>query len=65
MKNNCNNCCHNKKLTKNDYSQNGCIHTDYDGFACDVFGCEGQICHMVGLDPETGVCEEFTPRLPR
>ena len=30
----CDTCNKKMKLIKLDYSQGGCIHTDYDGFAC-------------------------------
>ena len=46
-------------LTKFDYSQGGCIHTDYEGFACTAFASEGEIIHMVGMNPDEGHCEMF------
>ena len=57
----CTNCKNKMDLVKLDYSGRGCIHTKYDGFACTIFASEGQINHMVGLDPDTGMCECFTP----
>lgn len=57
----CNNCKFHLKLVKFDYSQGGCIHTDYDGYACAVFASEGEIVHMVGLDGTTQ-CEMWTPK---
>ena len=57
----CNTCKHKMKLEKWDYSQGGCIHTDYDGFACTAFGYEGVIIHNVGGNPAKGMCECYTP----
>ena len=55
----CSNCRHKMKLTKFDYSQGGCKHTEYEGFACTAFASEGEIIHMVGMNPDTGMCEMF------
>lgn len=58
----CNTCKRKMKLVKLDYSSGGCKHVYYDGFACMAFADENEINHMVGLDPETGVCEMYSPR---
>ena len=58
----CTNCSYKMDLVKLDYSGRGCTHTTYDGFACTVFANEGQINHMVGLDPDSEQCECFTPK---
>ncbi len=58
----CENCKHNLKLVKYDYSKGGCIHTDYDGYAYMAFASEGQVTHMVGIRPETAHCEMFAER---
>ena len=54
----CNNCKYKKRLTKYDYSQGGCKHTEMEGYACLApdFVCEGDAIWMVGLD-ETSQCE--------
>lgn len=65
MKKCCNTCKLKKKLVKFDYSQGGCIHTDYDGFACFAlaFGDDGdEVVHMVGSNPELDMCEMYSPR---
>lgn len=61
MKECCNTCRLKKKLVKFDYSHGGCIHTDYEGFACLAFAYEGEVVHMVGGDPELGKCEMYLP----
>ena len=61
MKECCNTCELKKKLVKLDYSQGGCIHTDYEGFACLALAFEGEVAHMVGDNPETGMCEMYSP----
>ena len=53
------------RLVKLDYSHGGCIHTDYEGFACLALACDGEVDHMVGLDPATGMCEMYLPRTLR
>jgi hypothetical protein len=58
----CRNCKLRMELTKYDYSQGGCIHSDYDGWACMICAHEGTIIHMVGLDPDRAHCEMFTER---
>ena len=58
----CANCKFNLELVKYDYSNGGCIHTKYDGYACMAFASEGQVTHMVGIDPEIGMCEMFCYR---
>lgn len=62
MKECCNTCRLKKKLVKFDYSQGGCIHTDYDGFACLALAFEGEVVHMVGSYPEEDVCEMYSPK---
>lgn len=58
----CDTCKYKMKLEKWDYSQGGCIHTDYDGFACTVFGYEGVILHHVGGDSARDRCECYAPK---
>ena len=58
----CANCKQLKDLIKYDYSNGGCVHIPYTGFACTAFGSEGVITHMIGLNPNTGYCEMFIPR---
>lgn len=58
----CNTCKLKKKLVKFDYSQGGCIHTDYDGYACLALAFEDEVVHMVGHNPEFGMCEMYSPR---
>lgn len=60
MKESCANCKYNLKLVKYDYSKGGCVHTDYDGYACMAFASEGLVIHMVGDNPETERCEVWT-----
>ena len=62
MKECSNTCRFNKRLLKWDYSQGGCIHTDYDGYACLALSFEDVVVHMVGVDPETGMCEMHSPK---
>lgn len=62
MKECCNTCKLKKKLVKFDYSQGGCIHTDYDGYACLALAFEDEVVHMVGHNPELGMCEMYSPR---
>ena len=61
MKQCCNTCKLKKKLIKFDYSQGGCIHTDCEGFACLALAFEGVVVHMVGDNPETEMCEMYSP----
>ena len=58
----CNTCGLKKKLVKFDYSQGGCIHTDYDGYACLAFTSDNEVIHMVGHNPELGMCEMYSPK---
>ena len=58
----CNTCKLKKKLVKFDYSQGGCIHTDYDGYACLAFAFEDEVVHMVGVDPDVEMCEMYSPK---
>lgn len=62
MKECCNTCRLKLSLKKYDYSRGGCIHTDYDGYCCLAFGFEGLAVHMVGCDPDTSICEMYSPR---
>ena len=58
----CNNCKYKMELIKFDYSRGGCEHTPYDGFACVALIHDGVVTHMVGIDPDSGMCEMFIPR---
>lgn len=62
MKECCETCSRKLELKKYDYSQGGCIHTDYDGFCCIAFGSEGIAVHMVGIDANSGICEMYSPK---
>ena len=53
----CSTCNKYMKLEKSDYSGKGCKHSDYDGFACLAFADEGIVVHMVGVNPDKGMCE--------
>lgn len=54
----CETCIFRKDLVKWDYSQGGCVHTKYDGFACLALASEGNVIHMVGIDQhENDGCE--------
>lgn len=60
-----NECCSNCRLrfglTKFDYSQGGCKHTNMDGYICMAFSDERQAVWMVGEDPEKAMCECYMP----
>ena len=58
----CANCKFNLELVKFDYSKGGCIHSTYEGYACLAFADEGQVVHMVGVRPETAMCEMFAEK---
>lgn len=60
----CSACNKYMKLEKADYSDKGCKHSDYDGFACLAFADEGIIVHMVGVNPDKGMCELHSDREP-
>lgn len=60
----CNTCKRKMKLVKLDYSKGGCIHTNYEGFACLALAYEGEVAHMVGIDG-SGICEMYSPREDR
>ena len=62
MKECCNTCRKKLELKKYDYSQGGCIHSDYEGFACLIFASEGVAIHMVGANPDKERCEEWSPK---
>ena len=57
MKECCTTCRNMLKLQKLDYTNGGCKHTDMDGFACIALSREGNVDWMVGVDPDTGMCE--------
>ena len=57
MDENCRNCRHRLEITKLDYSQGGCKHTDMEGFVCTGLAYEGTAYWMVGLEPEKEMCE--------
>ena len=48
------------KLVKYDYSQGGCKHMEYKGYACLIFANEGMVVHMIGCDPQVEYCEEWS-----
>ena len=56
----CNNCKYKLSIEKLDYSKGGCIHTKMDGFICLAFADEGVANWMLGICPESGMCECFT-----
>lgn len=56
----CRSCNKYMKLEKSDYSNGGCKHSDYDGFACLAFVNEGIVVHMVGVNPDNGFCEAYS-----
>lgn len=58
----CNNCRYKLELVKYDYSNGGCQHSGYAGFACMAFASEGIVIHMVGSNLETKYCECWMPR---
>ena len=58
----CENCKFKLELVKFDYSKGGCIHSTYEGYACMAFASEGQVTHMVGVRPETAMCEMFAEK---
>lgn len=58
----CATCKYKKDLVKFDYTQGGCVHTEYEGFACLGFADEGEVAHMVGIDPKTGMCEMYSSK---
>ena len=62
MKECCANCRRRYKLTRFDYSNGGCEHTDMDGYICMAFADESEAVWMVGLNAETGLCEVFEPK---
>jgi hypothetical protein len=58
----CSNCQYNLKLIKYDYSNGGCQHSDYDGYACMAFASEGTAVHLIGTNPENEYCECWMPK---
>ena len=57
----CNNCIFMKKLVRMDFSKVGCLHTDYDGYACMGSLGDGEITHIVGIDPDQSMCDRWRP----
>ena len=56
----CANCSKRLALEKLDYSQGGCKHTKIkDGFICLALANEGVASYMIGIDENTGQCEEY------
>lgn len=67
---NCANCKYFANLERWDYSKVGSGEewkSRYDGYACAVFAFDGshEVVHMLGNDPEQGMCEMFTPANPK
>lgn len=58
----CKTCGHNLKLTRFDYTDTGCKHTEMEGFICTAFAFEGDAIWMMGLNQEKDLCECFYPR---
>lgn len=58
----CKNCGHRMNLIKFDYSQGGCAHSNYEGWACTIFEIEGSVVHMIGLDINKAHCEMWAER---
>ena len=59
----CATCRRRYDLMKFDYSQDGCIHTDMEGYICTAFADEGKMVWMVGEDENTGMCECWEPKI--
>ena len=59
----CSTCRMYYRLTKFDYSRGGCKHSDAEGFACLAYGYEGVAIWMIGNNPDTEVCEVYSPRV--
>ena len=53
----CATCKNRLKLRKWDYTHGGCEHSDAGGFACMACEDEGMAIWMVGVNPDTGMCE--------
>ena len=62
MKECCSNCRSFLNLEKLDYSRGGCEHTRMEGFICIAVADEGIADWMVGLDPDTEMCECWEER---
>lgn len=58
----CNTCRFKMKLIMYDYSKRGCLHTEMLGFVCVAMKYEGYADWMVGLNPQTGMCEFYEPK---
>jgi hypothetical protein len=63
MKECCSTCANNCRIRKSDYSQEGCRHSDVEGYACLVCADEGVVFWMIGNDPNSGLCEGYTPNI--
>ena len=46
-------------LSVSDYSQKGCVHSEGEGYICLAFQDEGIAEQMIGVDPESTMCEMF------
>jgi len=60
-------CCNTCKLklellTFNYPPSGGCKHSENDGFCCLGLAAEGVAVHMVGVDPDSGICENYIRR---
>lgn len=58
----CANCGKRYKLTKFDYSNGGCEHTDMDGYICMAFAEEGNAVWMVGCNENLELCECYVQK---
>ena len=58
----CTECKLKLRLEECDFSKRGCLHIPKDGYICLAFAHEGLAVHMIGVNPETGGCEMFTPK---
>lgn len=55
--------CKNKyMIARNNYRSGGCKTDFLEGYICMAFANEGIASWMVGLDPETGMCECYERR---
>lgn len=58
----CATCKRRLALNKFDYSEDGCTHSEPEGFACLAFASEGVVVWMVGTDEAAGMCECYEPK---
>ena len=58
----CTNCRLKLRLEKWDYSKRGVPKQEQEGYVCLAFANEGLAVQMVGINPEDGGCEMFTPK---